>query len=338
MKEFTDLEYYGKLLHSVEPIYSYKSSDHISKFQESGRRTLEKLLGINKIKKCNISSEIKIECDRLADDLACREIKFTFESEEGIFVPCHLFVSKNDSPAPLVVALHGHSTGMHVLAGRKKYDIDEKTIKGQECDFVRQAIERGFSALSIEHRGFGERGGNEKGAHCTELAMRAIMLGRTLVGDRVWDTKAAIDATISHFSDLVDTNNIICIGYSGGGTIGTYLSALDDRIKTTVITSAVCTFADSIGAMGHCACNYVPSMAENFDMGNICQLIAPRRLIIISGDKDPIFPIGGAIDSAKIAKTAYKAYDAEDKITHIIAGGGHKFYPKEVWNILSSKI
>ena len=337
MKEFTDLEYYSKLLHSVEPIYSYKSSDDISKFQENGKRALEKLLGMDKIKGCNNNNKIKIEYDRFAEDLGCREIRFTVESEVGVFVPCHLYISKNYSPAPLVLTLHGHSTGMYVLAGRKKYDIDEKTIKEQECDFVRQAIERGFSALSIEHRGFGERGGSEKGANCTELAMRAIILGRTLIGDRVWDAKAAIDATIANFSDLADTENITTIGYSGGGTVGTYLSALDDRIKTTVITSAVCTFADSIGAMPHCACNYVPSMAENFDMGNICQLIAPRSLIIISGDKDPIFPIGGAVASVKIAKEAYKAYDAEDEITHITASGGHKFYPKEVWSALDNK-
>ena len=337
MKKLTDLEYYNGLLRDVEPKYSYKSGEDIDNFQKSGKNALKKLLGIEKIKKCENSGKIEIEYDRFAKDLDCREIRFTFESEEGIFVPCHLFLSKNQSPAPLVFALHGHSTGMHVLAGRKKYEIDDETIKGQECDFVKQAIERGFSALSIEHRGFGERGGDEKGARCTELAMRAIMLGRTLVGDRVWDAMAAIDATVANFSDLVDTENIIVIGYSGGGTVGTYLSALDDRISTTVITSAICTFADSIGAMPHCSCNYVPSMAENFDMGNICQLIAPRRLVVISGEKDPIFPIGGAVASVKIAKEVYAALGAEKNISHITANGSHKFYPKEVWSALNKE-
>lgn len=337
MKQFTDLEHYHKLLHEIEPIYSYDSSDDISVFQESGKRALEKLIGIDKIKSCT-DHKISIEFDKIAEDLGCREIRFIFESENGVFVPCHLYISNNNTPAPLVLTLHGHSTGMHVLAGRKKYAIDENVIKEQECDFVKQALNYGFSALSVEHRGFGERGGSESGAKCTELAMRAILLGRTLIGERVWDAKSAIDTTIHHFSNLVDTNNIICLGYSGGGTIGMYLSAIDDRIKTTVLASAVCTFADSIGAMPHCACNYVPSIAENFDMGNICQLIAPRKLIIISGDKDPIFPVSGAITSVEIAKKAYIKYNVESEIIHITASGRHKFYPKEVWNSLKDRI
>ena len=90
--------------------------------------------------------------------------------------------------------------------------------------------------------------------------------------------------------------------------------------------------------MPHCACNYVPSIAENFDMGNICQLIAPRKLIIISGDKDPIFPVSGAITSVEIAKKAYIKYNVESEIIHITANGRHKFYPKEVWNSLEDKI
>ena len=334
MGRISELEYYNKLLHDVEPKYSYKIGDDICDFQRIGKSALAKLLGIEKIQKTNNFGKIEIEYDRFANDLGCREIRFTVESEKGVFVPCHLFVSKNCVPAPLILALHGHSTGMHVLAGRAKYAIDEKTIKEQECDFVKQALAHGFSALSIEHRGFGERGGNEKGTNCTEHAMRAVMLGRTLIGDRVWDAMTAINALCTNFSNLVDTNNIITIGYSGGGTIGTYLSALDKRIKTTVITSAICTFADSIGAMHHCACNYVPSMAENFDMGNICQLIAPRKLIIVSGDSDRIFPLKGALNSVEVAKTAYKAYDIEENVSHIIASGGHKFYPDEVWNAL----
>ena len=71
--------------------------------------------------------KIEIEYDGFADDLGCREIRFTVESEKDVFVPCHLFVSKDCVPAPLILALHGHSTGMHVLAGRAKYAIDEKT-------------------------------------------------------------------------------------------------------------------------------------------------------------------------------------------------------------------
>ena len=78
MKQFTDLEHSHKLLHEIEPIYSYESCDDISVFQESGKRALEKLIGIDKIKSCT-DHKISIEFDKIAEDLGCREIRFIFE-------------------------------------------------------------------------------------------------------------------------------------------------------------------------------------------------------------------------------------------------------------------
>ncbi len=332
MKGITPLEYSNKMLRVIKPKYSYELGANIEKFQQNGRRDLKTLLGIDKITPKTDKNNINIEFDRRTEDLGCREIRFVLESEPEIFVPCHLFIPENSRKAPLVFALHGHSTGMHTAMGRPKYDIDKMAIEAQECDIIKQAISHGFSALSIEHRGFGERGGSDIGTNCTELAMRALLYGRTLAGDRVFDAICALNATTTNFSNLVDTDNLICIGYSGGGTIATYLSAIDERINSTVIVSAISTFHSSIGAMHHCACNYVPSMAKYFDVGNLCQLIAPRRLIIVSGEDDPIFPYEGAKESVKIAKQAFLAYGKENNITHIKAKGAHKFYPEEVWN------
>ena len=225
---------------------------------------------------------------------------------QGPITPLSLL--PNNPYAPLVIALHGHSTGVHVCLGRAKYPIENATIKNQECDFAKQAINNGYAVLTLEHRGFGDRGGDENGAKCAEIALRSIMLGRTLLGERVWDTKIALDAAIDNFAELFDKDKIICLGYSGGGTIATYLSAIDDRIKFATIVSAISSVASSIGAMPHCACNYVPSIAKYFDVGNICQLIAPRRLIVISGKEDPIFPINGAIECVQIAKVAFQQY------------------------------
>ena len=339
MKGLLPIEYSKKLLKNAAPLDLGESKENIEEFQKSRRCTLNKLLGLDEIARVtSVKKEICIEFDKDAEDLGCREIRFTFESEPEVFVPCHLFIPKTDCTAPLIMALHGHSTGMHVSAGRIKYAIDEATIKEQECDFARQAVKRGFSVITIEQRGFGERGGDEKGARCSEIAFRSMMMGRTLPGERVWDTRMALDRVIENFSDEVDTKRIICLGYSGGGTIGTYLSALDERIGMAVITSAICTFADSIGAMPHCACNYIPSIAKHFDMGEICQLIAPRKLAIISGKDDPIFPVTGAKVCADIAGVAYELYGKSENLVHKITDGAHKFYPKEVWEVIHNYV
>jgi hypothetical protein len=49
MGRISELEYYNKLLHDVEPKYSYKIGDDICDFQKNGKSALAKLLGIEKI-------------------------------------------------------------------------------------------------------------------------------------------------------------------------------------------------------------------------------------------------------------------------------------------------
>lgn len=330
INRFTPPEHSHNLLQAIEPECSYSVGDDISAFQAVAREKLAELLGIKEIEKNVVSGDIAIEYDRFADDLGAREIKFYFESEKDVFVPCYLFIPESERPLPLMVALHGHSTGAHTAMGRKKYSIDEGAIREQKCDFAKQSVKNGYATLSVEQRAFGERGGNENGSCCSQAAMQALLLGRTLLGDRVWDTRCAIDKTLENFGSLIDEQRIICLGYSGGGTVATYLSALDNRFYGSVIVSAISRFCDSIGAVPHCACNYVPKIAEHFDMGELCQLIAPRNLLIVSGDEDKIFPASGAIICVEKASLAYEAYSAKEKISHIITRGGHRFYPDEV--------
>ena len=330
------LDYSKSLLDNMIPAFSYNKNEDVMKVKDAARKKLIELLGLNKIQKLCTSNKITIEYDKFAKDLECREIRFLVESEKDVFVPCHLFIPKDNLRQSLVVALHGHCTGMHILVGREKHQIDSKTINEQNCDFARQAINNGFAVLILEHRGFGERGGNDKGAQCSELALRTMLTGRTLIGERVFDAISSINAVHSNFYDDINCKETICIGYSGGGTIALYLSSLYEKINHTVIISAISTFKDSIGAMPHCACNYVPNLAEYFDMGDICQLVAPRALTIVSGKEDKIFPLSGAKESVNKAMNFYSAHNACNKLTHIIASEGHKFYPEEVWNSLNT--
>ncbi len=324
-------------LEKLSPKFSYNGNENITSFQRSGRKALSELIGLPNIEKGHTDGEVHVTYDRYDEELDAREIKFTFESERGLTVPCYLLIprKRNENGSPLILALHGHSTGVHTAMGRTVYPIDRETISNQQCDFAKQGVKRGYCVLLVEHRGFGERGGTEKGSECSLIAMQALMLGRTLLGERVFDTMCALDAVCNYFSDIVRFDNTVCIGYSGGGTVATYLSALDTRISTTVIVSAISTYSKSIGAIKHCPCNYVPHISEYFDMGEICQLIAPRKLLVVSGKDDPIFPFTGAKEAVDVAKRAYSVFESADNITHIAADGGHRFYPDEVWEYIN---
>ena len=94
---------------------------------------------------------------------------------------------------------------------------------------------------------------------------------------------------------------------------------------------AVCRYADSIGAMRHCACNYVPRIAKDLDMGDLCALAAPRDLIVVSGREDEIFPLDGAKACVEEGKRVFRACGRENAIVHVVGEGGHRFYANDAW-------
>ena len=96
-------------------------------------------------------------------------------------------------------------------------------------------------------------------------------------------------------------------------------------------SSYFCSFDDCIGAMHHCACNYVPNIRLFFDMGDMAGLIAPRPLVIVSDIIDPIFPHSGVHKAFKEAQRLYEGAGAADKIKLVVGDGGHRFYADIGW-------
>ena len=90
--------------------------------------------------------------------------------------------------------------------------------------------------------------------------------------------------------------------------------------------------------MSHCECNYVPNIGNYFDMGELCAMVAPRDLIVISGIEDSIFPIEGAKKCVAEGARVYKALGVEDKIVHVIGDGGHRYYADPSWPHLREAI
>lgn len=325
-------EHLRRMLQNVSPSERWDGQKDIGLWRARARNTLAGLLGIPQIEKQRTACVMQVEKNHVDEAEGYREIRFRFVTEKQVTVPCHLLIPLNiPKPLPVVLCLQGHSTGMHISLGRPKYPGDEETCHGGDRDFAVRAVKEGICALAIEQRCFGECGGTEKGPDCTQAAMRALLLGRTLIGERVWDIMRCIDVLSTHFTDEVDINRILCLGNSGGGTATIYAAALDERIRIAVPSCAVCTYADSIGAMAHCACNYVPGIAEAFDMGDLCAMTAPRPLIVVSGAHDPIFPLQGAKACIEEGMRAYQALGVPEHLIHVIGEGGHRFYANDTW-------
>jgi hypothetical protein len=223
---------------------------------------------------------------------------------------------------------------MHISLGRARYAGDAESIAGDR-DFARQAVREGYAALALEQRCFGER----KDARPTEVShfergcrhatMVALLLGRTMIGERVWDVSRAIDA-LNDFPE-VDTGRIGCMGNSGGGTVTYFAACLEPRISIAMPSCYVCTFRDSIGRIDHCEDNYIPGALRYFEMGDLACLIAPRPLVVVAGRDDPIFPIAGVLETFDTIRRIYAAAGAADRCRLIVGEGGHRFYAAQAW-------
>ena len=296
-------------------------------WRESARPQLAKLLGLPAER---AEDEMTVEWRRERDGYT--ETRFTFHSEAHVTVPCHLLVPQSGDRRsfPLMICLQGHSTGMHVSLGRPLYPKDAEDIAGDR-DFALQAVRRQFAALTIEQRGFGECGGTPKGPECYQIAVQALLLGRTLLGERCWDISRAIDVVEKAFP-FVDTGRIGIMGNSGGGTASLYAAAIEPRISAVICSCAFSGFLASIAVRRHCICNYVPGIMNWFDMGDIAGLVAPRPLVIVSGKEDQIFPLAGACEQFETARRYYERCGCPDRVRHVIGPYGHRFYSDLGWD------
>ncbi|MBQ8249971.1 MAG: hypothetical protein IJY93_08890 [Clostridia bacterium] len=314
----------------VKPSMKWDGKESVSDWQARAKAKLRELIGLDKMivaEKC-----LEIEYDRQETDF--REIRFKFQSEPGYFVPCHMLIPNGVSgKLPAIICMQGHSKGMHISLGRTKYEDEE--VNGDR-DFCIRAVKEGYIAIALEQRNFGECGGTETGPKCTEPALTNLLIGRTTVGERVWDVSRCIDVLLSDFAEYVLSDQIYALGNSGGGTTTVYVTALEERLAGGVPSCAVSTFAASIGAMHHCACNYVPNILNYFDMAEILMMSAPRKLVVVSGAEDPIFPVKEAKEMVAEAKEFYTAAGAPERIAHVIGDGGHRFYADGAWSALKA--
>lgn len=333
-KIYNALDYVRSII--PEPSMKYDASEDFAVWQSKAKEKLTELLGLP-FEKCDDLYEIKSTSKK--DGYT--QIDFEFQSEEGFFVPCGLLVPDNlTKPLPVAICLQGHSTGMHISLGIEKFENDDKTIAGGR-DFAVRAVKEGFCAIALDQRYMGATGQAENGTpSCltTNTAAAALLIGRTAIGERVWDVSRLIDVIEAHLTEYIDTSKIILMGNSGGGTATFYTSCLEDRIHMSIPSCAVCTYDDSIMAMHHCQCNFVPNIRKYFNMGDLGCLIAPKKLIIVCGKDDAIFPLPGVKKSFETIKSAYDANGLGD-ICHLVIGdGGHQFYPDQAWSIAHSML
>lgn len=262
-----------------------------------------------------------------------------FESAPGVVVPAWVLIPDGlTGPVPAVIAIHGHGYGADDLVGIDVDGTERAKPRGYHKDFAIALCKRGFVVVAPEMLAFGRRReAKDKAAgpaesSCHDAALWGIMLGRPLLGRRVWDVIRTIDYLETR--PEVDQERIGVMGISGGGTVTLFTAALDERLRAAVISGYLCTFKESILAIDHCLCNYVPGLLADAEMYDIAALLAPRPLLIEAGTRDDIFPITAVQQAYARVKEAYAALGAADHIEQDVFEGEHQISGAKAYDFL----
>lgn len=191
---------------------------------------------------------------------------------------------------------------------------------------------KGFVCLAYDPMGQGERlqaydprTGKAVAGGSTEqhilAGAQSLMIGKAYARYHIWDAKRSLDYLLSRAD--VDAAKIGCTGCSGGGTITTYISALDGRIKV----AAPACYTNSwrllfTGPTGDSEQSIPGFLAAGLDMADYPESFAPKPWLMISTEQDFFTPAGAKIVYDE-AKKWFGLFDAADRVKWVVGPGGH---------------
>ena len=157
------------------------------------------------------------------------------------------------------------------------------------------------------------------------VGLRAALVGWNAAQFRIWDGIRAVDYLASRPD--VDRERIGVMGMSGGGTLSSYVNALDPRLKAAAPAGFLSTMRDVLDNCG-------PQDAEQIVFGqlrigwNHLGMVvsrAPSPLLIVTSHSD-FFPFCGSLTLFEEAKKIYRMLGAPDKVALMETAGPHHWY------------
>jgi dienelactone hydrolase len=264
--------------------------------------------------------------------------RFIFDVEEGLSATGYLFRPENArGKLPAILACHGHGPfGKEPVMGNRSSPQLVSEINNHNYDYGLQMAQAGFVTIAIDWRGFGERDDRRKPnfndvdvqhlPHKRDLCnlhyLRATISGTTVLGMDLHDGMCALDYLCQQ--DFVDPNRIGVMGLSFGGTMATWMSIVDDRIKATDIICYSDRFADfGMRDVNFCGSQITPGLYELCDVPDLQGLIAPRPLLVEIGAYDECFKIDSAMSCFHEVEKIYSAAGVRDRLELDLFEGGH---------------
>ena len=315
---------------------AYRGGD-VSRWAARARVRLAARLGLPRFERCALNPR-KLSETLLGDGLVREEWRIRTERE--VWMPFSLLVPRGvRGRFPAVICPHGHgSAGKWMTSGRRDLPAMRPIIAKYRGDYGLEIARRGFVVACPDARGFGER--REPAIQgdratpdlfhrhsCHHLTLSGGPLGLSVQGMWTWDLMRLLD--FLERDPRVDAARLGCAGLSGGGLQTLDLAALDPRVKAAVVSGYFYGVRESLLVQNfNCMCNMVPGLWEDFDMGDLGALVAPRGLFIETGDRDTLNGKSGVANTrsqVRIARRAYRALGRPGEICQHVFRGKHRW-------------
>ncbi|MGA1867492.1 MAG: alpha/beta hydrolase family protein [bacterium] len=218
-------------------------------------------------------------------------------------------------PYPAILCIHGHHSDKEEVVGITK--------SRNNAQFGLTLVKNGYCVLApdiVESQDFNRE---------DFLALALIARGASLTSRRLSDLWRCVNY-LKNNNKLVDKERIGVVGWSMGGGLSLYLSALNTDIRVVYVSCYFNQFAHSILSRRQTTDNYVPGLIQFGDMSDIAALIAPRPLFLEQADRDPEFPLEYARIAFRELQKIYQQERATENLAMAVGEGKHVFFGKEL--------
>jgi len=329
-RNFSMIEYFNKMAEHWVPLLSFQGSS-LAEFEDWQAKASEKFFELLGDFPEPVDPEPEVIYAVEEPSGLIRE-RVIFDSEAEMSVPCVVLRHKDmeaDGSNGAILCSHGHGFyGKEPVSGNKTTADLRASIDQHRYNYGEIMALDGFMTLSPDLRVFGERsdGGNPYPGRdkCNVHFLRGAMWGVYTLMLNIWDMKCCVDYLQSRAE--VDPDRIGMMGLSQGGTMTTFATAAEPRIKCADIIGYLIPWKYLAIQRGNwCGSQMVPNIYKWLDVPDIAGLIAPRPLLIEMGVHDTGFFIQEQLEAfAQLAKI-YEAAGAREDLWQDVHPGEHAF-------------
>ncbi|HVZ64385.1 MAG TPA: acetylxylan esterase [Lacunisphaera sp.] len=225
--------------------------------------------------------------------------KMEIESEPGIALPGRLARPAGAGPHPLALWLDATPLDKVVALP----------------DFVR-LVRSGHLVLALQPRGvLGEPDPNPGKLALGQYmspALRAIIVGRTLVGLRVDDARRAV-AWLASLAGA-DRSRLLVYGRGGLGMVALHAAVLDNAITEVVIENTLASYRLAVRSGLHRNLSElaIPGVLRVYDTGDLVTALGPRQVVMVN----PADAMGRPL-RMELARVALTAAGMIEPATHV---------------------